>query len=137
MNELSFDSSSPWNDIHIGVTTQDEVRSLFGKPTDIQVSSAGHVTSESWSYVSTHAARQPLQYLPFLGSLAINTSTSQEPFAISFSQGGIVDGLTVSRFQVQGSENDGRPSFDLNHPQPTYGMKNPYVQQVTLTRIRH
>ena len=73
--------------MHIGVTTQDEGHSHLGKPTDIQISSTDHVTLESWSSESTHAARQPLQDLPFLRSLAM-TATNQEPFAVSFHKGG-------------------------------------------------
>ena len=122
------DSSSPWDDLHIGVTTQDEVRSLFGQPTDIQVSSVGDGTHEAWAYVSARAARQPFQYLPFFGSLATISPSDQRPLTVSFSEEGIVDGLTVSPFQVQGSDAYSRLSFHSESTQPTYGMKNPQAQ---------
>lgn len=137
MPEFSYDSSSSWDDIRIGVTTQEEVRSLLGNPTDVQVSSVGDVTHESWAYVSAKAARQPFQYLPFLGSLAMNTLSDHEPFAVSFSQAGIVDGLTVSQFQVQGNDAYDLRSFDSDSTQPTYGMQNPQAQQTDPNRVQY
>ncbi len=128
------DASSPWDDIHIGVTTQEEVRSLLGYPTDIQRSLVGNVAHESWAYVSTNAARQPFQYLPFLGPLAMISSGDHMPFAVSFSQEGIVDGLSVSPFQVQGGLAYSRVSSESTAP--IYGMKNPQAQPINLNRIQ-
>ncbi|MGB0908880.1 MAG: hypothetical protein ACPGYT_00835 [Nitrospirales bacterium] len=135
-SETTPDSASPWNGIHIGVTTQDEIRSRFGQPTDIQVSQVGDGTHEAWAYVSANAARQPFQYLPFFGSLATITPGDQKPFTVSFSEEGIVDGLTVSPFQVQGNNAYNRISFHSDSTQPTYGMKNPQVQQFDQSRVR-
>ena len=128
MPELALDSSSSWESIYIGRTSREEVQNLFGKPTDIQVSSAGGVTHESWAYVSAPAVRQPYQYLLFFGALAMITSGDQEPFAVSFSQEGIVDGLTVSQFQAQGDDTYRILSVDAETTRPLYGMKNPLAQ---------
>ena len=128
-NSMSF-HAFPWNDIHIGVTTKEDVRSLLGNPTDVQVSSKDESTQESWSYVSTYAARQPFQYVLLLGALAISKHTARATFAVSFSQEGIVDGLTAPQIHAQGHESYDPYSFDSTTPIPTYGMNNPLAQDI-------
>ena len=127
---------SAWNDIQIGVTTKEEVQSLLGNPTKVQVSSKGEMTNESWSYVSDHAAHQPFQYVLFLGALAIPRYSDREPLAVSFSPEGIVNGLTVSPVHAQGHEAYGLNSLDSTTTIHTYGMKNPLAQNFRSAVVR-
>ncbi|MEC4681318.1 MAG: hypothetical protein VST67_11570, partial [Nitrospirota bacterium] len=50
--------------IHIGVTTEDDVRNLYGNPTDIQLSSDHNQARESWAYAKANPSIHPLQYVP-------------------------------------------------------------------------
>ena len=124
-----------WDDIQIGVTTKEEVRSFLGNPTDVQVSSEGNTTHESWAYVSGIDARQPFQYVLLLGALAIPAHSEQGPFAVSFSPEGIVDGFTVSQVHAQGHETYDFIPLDPTITVPMYGMKNPLAQNIRLTAI--
>lgn len=111
--------------VQIGVTTKEDVRHLFGAPTDLQVSSVGGLTRESWAYASTHSKINPLQYVPGVGVLALSKKIPRHSFAISFSPEGTVEGIGIREFQ----------SFDLDLSQKklsgspsghmSYGMNNP------------
>ncbi|MDA0739257.1 MAG: hypothetical protein O2999_08425 [Nitrospirae bacterium] len=115
--------------VQIGVTTKEDVRHLFGAPTDLQVSSAGGLTRESWAYASTHPKINPWQYFLGFGVLALSKEIPRDSFAISFSPEGTVEGIGIREFQ----------SFDLdlsqknisgNQPRHmSYGMNNPLTHQ--------
>lgn len=78
--------SSSLESVQIGVTTQEQVRQLFGYPTDIQVSSRNGISQESWAYSAADPVIQPYQYIPLIGAYAFSDSPELQSFSVNFSQ---------------------------------------------------
>ena len=114
--------------IIIGVTTQDEIRQFFGNPTDLQTSAANGRPRESWSYAVTEPPIHPLQYIPFAGALALPKPPKVESFSVSFSEQGVVEGISL--WKVQPYNESGTyllftPPYQDIHP---YGLNNPLAR---------
>ena len=112
---------------------------MLGNPTEGKTHSSNGTQLESWAYVSHEETVQPYQYVLLLGALASSRSRVNESpsVAISFSQNGIVSGLTVSTLNAYG---DILPSelFPVStFSTPLYGMRNPQVAHSPRTTNSH
>lgn len=111
--------------IHIGVTTKEEVRNLFGNPTDIQLSSDHNQARESWAYATANPSIHPLQYVLGFGALSLSTQQHQSSFSISFSPDGIVDGIGLRDVQPFGEAGASLSTLGTTSHVLPYGMNNP------------
>lgn len=114
--------------IMLGVTTQAQVRKMFGPPSDIQTSVNKGIREEAWAYAKAAPSINPLQYLPFIGVFALASSQHTDAFSISFSSEGRVDGVSVRDVQPYGA--GGTYGFRRPGSQAieSYGMNNPMVK---------
>ena len=101
----SFPYAVQLSPIHIGETTKNEVRQILGKPQDVQVASLREGTREAWAYPSQGEVINPLQFIPVFGVLALSHEIDAPSFSVSFSDKGIVQGVTLREIQTydQGS----------------------------------
>ena len=111
--------------IHIGGTTKDEVRSLFGNPTDIQLAPNHTQARESWAYARANPSTHPLQYVPGFGVFALSKHSRQSSFSVSFSSDGIVDGIGLRDVQPLGVAGASMSTIGTTYPVLSYGMNNP------------
>ena len=115
--------------VRIGATTKEEIRSLFGNPTDLQVSLENGTARESWAYADTKASLNPVQYIPGLGVLALLKEPDPSSFSISFSSDGVVDGIVVREVQPFGDPGALRIQTGPGAKVASYGTYNPLVRQ--------
>ena len=124
----SFSYAVQLSPIHIGETTKNEVRQILGKPQDVQVASLREGTREAWAYPSSQGeVINPLQFILVLGVLALSHEIDTPSFSVSFSDMGIVQGVTLREIQTydQGSI----PLYKKNtQPVEFYGVNNPLVR---------
>ena len=111
--------------IHIGVTTKDDVRNLFGNPTDIQLSSDHNQAHESWAYAKANPSIHPLQYVLGFGALSLSKQQHQSSFSISFSPDGIVDGIGLRDVQPFGEAGASLSTLGTTSHVLPYGINNP------------
>ena len=123
----SFSYPVQLSPIHIGETTKNEVRQILGKPQDVQVASLREGTREAWAYPSQGEVINPAQFIPVFGVLALSYEIDAPSFSVSFSDKGIVQGVTLREIQTydQGSI----PLYTKNaQPVELYGVNNPLVR---------
>lgn len=116
--------------VQIGVTTKEDIRHLFGAPTDLQVSSVDGLTRESWAYARTYPRINPLQYFLGVGALALSKEGSRHSFAISFSPAGTVEGIGIREVQSMDFGLSRMPPSEASFQPITYGMNNPLAHQL-------
>lgn len=117
--------------VKIGLTTKEEVRELVGNPTDLQVSSVGGSTRESWAYAETYPKIHPLQYIPGVGVFALSNKRPPPSFAISFSSKGVVDGIVLREVQPSGADQTSKDSSEHQAWPMSYGKNNPLSHHST------
>ncbi len=128
-HDSSLEPPSFMDPIQIGVSTQGEVRSVLGNPTDSNAHSENGNQIESWAFASHDETVIPYQYIPFLGAFVSTHSLVNESpsVAVSFSPDGVVSGLTVSSLNAYGDI----PPYDLIPASaltaPLYGLRNPQI----------
>ncbi len=115
--------------IQIGRTTQQEVRQLFGNPIDIQVSSEGEVPNETWAYAKAQPPTNPAQFIPLAGYYALSDQNAAPSFSVSFSDDGMVQGLTLWDLHTYGGYPSRLYSKEDMLEEPLYGMNNPMIRQ--------
>ncbi|MDT7043122.1 hypothetical protein [Candidatus Nitronereus thalassa] len=111
--------------VHIGKTTKDEVKKMFGNPRDLQVASDSQGARESWAYAKADPPLHPLQYVPIFGVLALPPDQFGHSFSMSFSAEGLVDSVGIQEFQPY--EDGGAPGQTIAGASPVhpYGSHNP------------
>ena len=124
--------------IYIDVSTKDDVLRLAGSPTNHQEFLLQNKQEESWAYVSTQAAINPLQYILLIGAFPTAQHLSRMPpsFAISFSPQGVVSGLTTSTVNAYGDIRSSKISPMPDSSISFYGMRNPDVSHAPANSIR-
>jgi len=128
-HDSSLEPPSLMDPIKIGVSSQTEVKSSLGNPTDRKIHSENGNQIESWAFASHDETVIPYQYIPFLGAFVSPHSLVNESpsVAVSFSPDGVVSGLTVSSLNAYGDI----PPYDLIPASalttPLYGMRNPQI----------
>ena len=128
--DLSSEYGYPANlaKVTIGVTTQQEVRKVFGSPTNLQTALRNATLRETWAYAQASPSINPIQYLPLVGGLVVPRSQEDHSFSVSFSSEGIVEGISVRGFQPYGdvlsSAHRDRTEAGI-HP---YGTNNPSIR---------
>ena len=112
--------------IHIGKTTKEDLRQMLGEPMDVQVASLNEGSREAWAYPSQGEAINLFQFIPGFGVLALSHKVEDPSFSVSFSENGVVQGITLREIQSydQGSvpfPGEKTPSVEF------YGVNNPLV----------
>jgi len=111
--------------VFIGQTTKEEVRNLFGNPTDLQVSSDHDSAHESWAYAKANPAINPLQFVPGFGVLALSEGQGVYSFSMSFSASGVVEGVWLREVQPYGDGSATVATIQGTSSVQPYGRNNP------------
>ncbi|MFY9402937.1 MAG: outer membrane protein assembly factor BamE [Candidatus Omnitrophota bacterium] len=83
--------------IQKGVSTKEDVRSLFGSPTKVDFTDAGY---EVWEYVYSRSQTRASSFLPYLGAVAGGSDSVTHTLTIQFTEEGVV--RNIGRGQIAG-----------------------------------
>ncbi|SIO08173.1 hypothetical protein [Vannielia litorea] len=80
-----------------GVTTQAEVRQMFGAPGNVSFSSGGH---DIWSYDYSEMKQSALNYIPYVNQLGSSAKGTRKQLVILFNARKVVRRYTLMESEV-------------------------------------
>jgi outer membrane protein assembly factor BamE (lipoprotein component of BamABCDE complex) len=73
--------------LHLGVSTKDDARKLFGPPTRTELRDSGSVV---WDYEYARIQQRATNYLPLVGDIAGGVDKQTSTLSLLFDQGGVL-----------------------------------------------
>ena len=81
-----------------GVTTKDQVKSLYGEPSEVTLTDSG---SEVWKYSYSHATAKAVNFVPIIGLFAGGADVNKNEVVFIFSKDNIMQNYTVHASQSE------------------------------------
>ena len=81
-----------------GTTTKDQVRALYGEPTNVSLTDAG---SEVWTYEYAHGTANAASYVPIVTLFAGGMNVNKNEVVFIFDKSNVMQNYTVHASQTE------------------------------------